>query len=193
MSEFVTADITHSTATESFKVLSEINAIRDEVIINRRWFHANPEVSFQEFKTAEHIVELLKSYGIHEVFESVGRTGVVALIRGGSGDGPCVALRADMDALPLQETSTVDYRSKNDGVMHACGHDGHISGLLAAAKILYEQRETFSGTVKLIFQPAEEGFGGAREMIKDGVLDNNYFGPQVDSIYGIHIWSCESC
>jgi amidohydrolase len=147
-----------------------------------------PELSFQEFKTALKIVECLRSYGIDEIWENVGRTGVVALIRGGH-PGPCIALRADIDALPIPETAEVPYRSQNEGVMHACGHDGHIAGLLCAAKVLYNERSTLFGTVKLIFQPAEEGHGGAREIIADGCLEEGPFGPAVDSIYGLHIWS----
>ena len=129
-----------STSTEKINYLPEVYAIAPEIIANRRWFHANPELSFQEHKTAAKVVEILKSYGITEIFEGIGQTGVVALIRGGE-EGPCIALRADMDALPLQETADVDYRSQNDGVMHACGHDGHISGLLAAAKYLLNDRQ----------------------------------------------------
>jgi amidohydrolase len=124
---------------------------------NRRWFHANPELSFQEVKTAAKVAELLRSYGITELWEGVGRTGVVALIRGGAGAGPCIGLRADMDALPLQETGDCPFISQNKGVMHACGHDGHMSMLLAAARVLHEGRAGMRGTVKLIFQPAEEG------------------------------------
>jgi amidohydrolase len=93
-----------------------------------------------------------------------------------------------MDALPITETAEIDYRSQNVGVMHACGHDGHMAGLLAAAKVLYAERSQMKGSVKLIFQPAEEGYAGAREMINDGCLGGS-MGPEVDSIYGIHLWS----
>lgn len=105
------------------------------MIANRRWFHACPELSFQEVVTAKKVAELLRSYGITEVFEGVGRTGVVAIIRGGAGAGQTIALRADMDALPLQETGDCPFISQNKGVMHACGHDGHMSMLLGAAKV----------------------------------------------------------
>jgi amidohydrolase len=117
--------------------------------------------------------------------------GVVALIRGDL-PGMCCALRADMDALPITETATVEYASQNPGVMHACGHDGHMSSLLAAAKVLQQSRSSFRGVVKLIFQPAEEGQGGARYMIKDGCLEEGPQGPRVDFIYGIHLWSRRS-
>lgn len=182
-------DSSASTRQQSINILSEVMAIKDELISNRRWFHAHPELSFQEVMTAAKVVEHLRSYGITEIFEGVGRTGVVALVRGEKGTGPCIGLRADMDALPLPETADIEYKSQNDGVMHACGHDGHISSLLAAAKILFAQRASLAGTVKFIFQPAEEGYGGAREMIKDSVLEEGNLGPRVDSIYGIHLWS----
>jgi amidohydrolase len=145
-------------------------------------------LSFQEFKTAAKVVEILKSYGITEIWEGVGRTGVVALIRGGR-EGPCIALRADMDALPITETADIPYKSQNVGVMHACGHDGHMSGLLGAVKILFAERARIAGVVKLIFQPAEEGYSGAPAMIKDGCLEDGPQGPRVDSIYGLHLWS----
>lgn len=164
---------------------------RDEINANRRWFHENPELSFQEIKTAAKIVEILKSYGISEIWEGIGRTGIVALIRGAL-DGPCIALRADMDALPITETANIPYKSKNIGVMHACGHDGHMAGLLAAARVLNEQKARMAGVVKLIFQPAEEGYAGAPEMIKDGCLEEGPQGPRVDFIYGLHLWSSKS-
>jgi len=113
-----------------------VAALSDEIVANRRWFHAHPELSFQEV-TAAKIVEILRSYGMEEIFKGV-RTGVVALIRGAS-EGPCVALRADIDALPVLETAEVEYVSQNSNVMHACGHDGHITGLLAA-KVLWSDR-----------------------------------------------------
>ena len=163
-------------------------ALRDEAVANRRWFHAHPELSFQEVATAAKVAELLRSIGITELWERVGRTGVVAVIRGGA-PGPCIALRADMDGLPIVETADIPYKSTNEGVMHACGHDGHMAGLLATAKVLHEGRATLAGTVKLLFQPAEEGFGGAKEMIADGCLNDGPFGPAVDQVYGLHIWS----
>jgi len=157
------------------------------MIRNRRWFHAHPELSFQEVKTAEYVAKELRSYGITELWEQVGRTGIVAMIRG-SQPGPTIALRADMDALPIQETGDCPFISQNPGVQHACGHDGHMSILLGAAKVLYSLRDKLHGNVKLLFQPAEEGFGGAREMIKDGCLTDK-FGTNVDAVYGAHLWS----
>lgn len=181
-------DISNSTAEVPVHVLPEVFQLFSEMVENRRWFHAHPELSFQEVNTALHIAEILRSYGIEEIYERIGRTGVVGIIKGGK-PGPCIALRADIDALPIIETATIDYKSKNEGVMHACGHDGHITGLLAAAKLLWAERAQLAGTVKLIFQPAEEGYGGAPEMIKDGVLEEGHQGPKVDEIYGIHLWS----
>jgi hypothetical protein len=137
-------NLANSTCTADLQILDEVIAIQDEIFQNRRWFHEHPELSFEEFQTARKVVDLLRSYGITEIWEGVGKTGVVALIRGGR-PGKCIALRADMDALPITETADVPYKSQNDGVMHACGHDGHMSGLLAAAKILFDTRDTLSG------------------------------------------------
>eukprot|EP00047_Mylnosiga_fluctuans_P019761 m.85794 g.85794 ORF g.85794 m.85794 type:complete len:398 (+) comp8254_c0_seq1:87-1280(+) len=175
----------------SFAILPEVTALKAEIVENRRYFHAHPELSFQEVQTAAHVAALLRGYGITEIFEQIGKTGVVALIRGGA-PGPCVALRADMDALPIQETADIPYRSQNANAMHACGHDGHMAGLLAAAKILHEQRAQIAGIVKLVFQPAEEGLGGAPAMIADGVLEEGPCGPRVDAIYGLHLWSYDA-
>ena len=190
MSSFTNLDFTEddSTCKGTVKILSEVAALQSEMVSNRRWFHAHPELSFQEVNTAAHIVGLLRSYGIEDIFEGVGRTGVVGLIRGAE-PGPCIALRADIDALPLTETAQIDYKSENPGVMHACGHDGHITGLLAAAKVLCAERDRLKGVVKLLFQPAEEGYGGAKVMIEDGCLEEGKYGPRVDSVYGLHIWS----
>lgn len=123
----------------------------------------------------------LAEFGI-DVQTEVGRTGVVGTLTGNK-EGPCIALRADMDALPMQETGDAEYKSVNDGVMHACGHDGHTAMLLGAAQVLSQKKDQINGSVKFIFQPAEEGDGGAQYMIKDGCLEG------VDEIYGIHLWN----
>lgn len=150
----------------------------------REHLHAYPELSYEEFDTAKMICEHLKKAGI--AFQSeVAKTGIIAQIVGTkkSDKTPkCVLLRADMDALPVQETSGVSYASKVAGKMHACGHDGHSAALLGTALILNELRAEFSGVVKLMFQPAEENYGGAEPMIKAGVLDN------VDAVFGFHLW-----
>ena len=127
----------HSTGeTQNVK---EVYELYDEMVVNRRWFHKHPELSFEEVKSAAYITEKLESYGITEIYQQVGVTGVVAMIRGAH-SGPTVGLRADMDALPVQETrSDIDYASVNEGVMHACGHDGHMSELLCAAKVIFNK------------------------------------------------------
>ena len=140
-----------------------------------------PELAFEEHRTAKLVADRLNSIGI-SVEKSVGKTGVVGTLTG-KNNGPTIALRADMDALPMQETGDISYKSKNDGVMHACGHDGHVAMLLGAAEILTAKKDELQGTVKFIFQPAEEGLGGARFMIEDGALEG------VDEIYGIHLWN----
>ena len=147
----------------------------------RRYFHQNPELGFKEYNTAQTIFDELKTMGLKPK-KNIGKTGVIADLK--FGEGPMIAFRADMDALPIQETSGLDFSSKNDGIMHACGHDGHMAMLLATAKVLTENKKDYKvGSVRFIFQPAEEGFGGARYMIEDGALD------EVDEIYGIHLWN----
>ena len=154
-----------------------------EVVAMRRHLHANPELSFQEINTAKFIAEKLKSFGLHPS-EGIAGTGVVVLIEGKTPTKKTIALRADMDALPIQETNEVSYKSKKEGVMHACGHDVHTSSLLGTAKILNEIKNEFEGTVKLIFQPGEEkNPGGASMMIKEGVLEN----PKPSAIIGQHV------
>lgn len=149
----------------------------------RRNLHAHPELSFEEFKTAAFVDEQLKSMGIADV-QTMAKTGRVATIKGRNPDKKVVALRADMDALPIQEQNNVPYKSGNDGVMHACGHDVHTSSLLGAANILNGLKDQFEGTVKLVFQPGEEKLpGGASLMIKEGVLKN----PAVNSMFGQHV------
>ena len=154
-----------------------------ETVECRRWLHANPELSFEEFKTSAFVAEKLKSLGIN--FKIISGTGVVGLIEGKNPASRVVALRADMDALPIQELNQVSYKSGNDGVMHACGHDVHTSSLLTTAKILSGLKFEFEGTIKLIFQPGEEKHpGGASILIKDGVLEN----PRPHAIIGQHVF-----
>ena len=162
------------------KIREEIKNIKDEIYAIRRHFHRYPELSFKEFNTAETISQHLNNLGISHK-KGVGKTGIVGEIN--FGPGPTIALRADMDALPIQEKNNLDYKSLNDGVMHACGHDGHMAILLGAANALSKNSKLKKGTVRFIFQPAEEGLGGAKYMIEDGCLDN------VDEIYGLHLWN----
>jgi amidohydrolase len=154
-----------------------------ELVNNRRYLHANPELSFQEFNTARFVSERLRSFGI-EPQEGVADTGLVALIKGYNPESKTIALRADMDALPIVEANNVPYKSINSGVMHACGHDVHTASLLGTAYILNQVKDAFEGTVKLIFQPGEEKIpGGASLMIRDGVLQN----PAPQYILGQHV------
>ena len=162
------------------KIREEIKNIKDEIYAIRRHFHRYPELSFKEFNTAETISQHLNNLGISHK-KGVGKTGIVGEIN--FGPGPTIALRADMDALPIQEENNLDYKSLNDGVMHACGHDGHMAILLGAANALSKNSKLKKGTVRFIFQPAEEGLGGAKYMIEDGCLD------KVDEIYGLHLWN----
>ena len=143
-------------------IRSEVQDIRKNIIKWRRDFHQYPELGFKEFRTSNIINEYLISFGMSPK-TGIGETGITADIK--FGEGPTIALRADMDALPMQETSGLSFASKNDGVMHACGHDGHMAMLLGAAKILSQMNNQLSGTIRFIFQPAEEGGGGARHMI----------------------------
>ena len=164
-------------------IRARAHEISDEMLSWRRDFHAHPELSNNEFRTTEKIVELLKSFGCDSV-ERPLPTGAVAIIKGAK-PGKCVALRADIDALPVKEETGLPFASQNDGVMHACGHDTHISMLLATAKVLCGMRDQLPGTVKLIFQPGEEKapMGGARPMVEAGVMEN----PHVDAIMATHI------
>ena len=148
----------------------------------RRDFHQHPELLFEVHRTAARVAELLREFGCDEVVEGIGRTGVVGVIKGkDTGSGKVVGLRADMDALPIIETTGLDYASKTPGMMHACGHDGHTSMLLGAAKYLCETRN-FDGTAVVIFQPAEEGGAGGLEMCRDGLMEK--FG--IQEVYGMH-------
>lgn len=163
-----------------------INKYLDEIISFRRDIHENPELGMQEFRTANKVAEELKKLGI-EVQTGIGKMGVVGLLKG-KGEGKTILLRADMDALPLDEINDLPFRSKNPGVMHACGHDFHTSILLGVAKVLAELKDEFNGNVKFVFQPAEEmnPQGGSRYMIEDGVLEN----PKVDAAMALHVWDC---
>ncbi|MBC7759988.1 MAG: amidohydrolase [Phormidesmis sp. FL-bin-119] len=156
--------------------------IHAEVVGNRRHLHAHPELSFEEYETSAFVKSKLDELGIS--YQNMADTGIVALITGSKPSDSVVALRADMDALPILEANNVPYRSTNEGIMHACGHDVHTSSLLGTAKILTELKDEFAGTVKLIFQPAEERLpGGANLMIKEGVLEN----PKPQAVLGQHV------
>ena len=153
-----------------------------EITAWRRDFHENPELLFEVHRTAGKVADLLRSFGCDEVVEGIGRTGVVGVIKGKTdSSGRVIGLRADMDALPIHEQTGVDYASKTPGKMHACGHDGHTAMLLGAARYLAETRN-FDGRAGVIFQPAEEGGGGGREMVADGMMDR--FG--IQEVYGMH-------
>lgn len=174
------------------KVRSLSEQYLDDVIRIRRHIHANPELSFEEYNTSRFIAGKLQEWGI-PFKEGIVRTGIVAQIKGSKSPSPsgrngeelCIALRADIDALPIEEKNEVEYRSKNAGVMHACGHDVHTSSLLGAARILNQIKNEFSGTIKLIFQPGEEKApGGASLMINEGVLEN----PRPASIIAQHVF-----
>lgn len=157
---------------------------KDELVKIRRHLHANPELSNQEYKTAEYIAKTLRNLGI-EVQAGIFNTGLVAIIKGKNPDKKVIALRADIDALPIQENNDLPYKSLNPGVMHACGHDVHSSSLIGTAKILNDLKGEFEGTVKLIFQPAEEKIpGGAKPMIEAGVLEN----PRPEFMFGQHVY-----
>ncbi|RCW44409.1 MULTISPECIES: M20 family metallopeptidase [unclassified Halanaerobium] len=149
----------------------------------RREFHMHPEPSMKEERTCQRIIEELKKIGLEA--KKMAGTGVICEIKGnkGTGQGKKVALRADMDALELEEANDIEYKSQNEGLMHGCGHDGHSASLLTAAKILNDLKEEFTGTVKLIFQPGEEIAAGAKKMVKEGAVRD------VDGIFGLHIWN----
>ena len=164
----------------SINIKPEIQAILRNIINWRRHIHTYPELGMDLPETAKFVAEKLTSWGI-DVETEIGISGVVGNLKGNS--GPTIALRADMDALPIQETGDLSFKSVHDGVMHACGHDGHTAMLLGTAKILSQKREKLNGSVRFIFQPGEEGHFGAKHMINDGCLRG------VDEIYGIHLWN----
>jgi amidohydrolase len=157
--------------------------ILTELIETRRDLHMHPEVAFTEVRTAGIAAERLRALGF-EVREGIAKTGVVGILRGGH-PGKTILVRADMDCLPVTEANEVPYKSLNDGFMHACGHDGHTSIALAAARVLAGRRDRLHGTVKFVFQPAEEGPGGAKPMIEAGVMED----PRVDACIGLHLWN----
>jgi len=160
-----------------------IQTLQPQIVDWRRRLHQKPELGFREFLTAEFLTQKLQEWGIeHET--GIAKTGIVATIRG-SRPGKVFAIRADMDALPIQEQNKVPYKSQHDGIMHACGHDGHTAIALGTAYYLSQHQDDFAGTVKIIFQPAEEGLGGAEPMVEAGVLKN----PDVDAIIGLHLWN----
>lgn len=165
---------------------SEAEELLPGVVADRRFLHEHPELGFQEFETAKFVAERLRSLGLDEVQTGVAITGVVGILHGRR-PGKTVLLRADMDALPIEEANDVPYRSTKPGVMHACGHDAHTAILLGVARVLASRREEFAGTIKFMFQPAEEGLGGAKAMIEAGVLES----PHVDAVFGLHVsqWS----
>lgn len=159
-----------------------IAALTPEVIGWRHHIHANPELGFNEYETARFVAEKLRSFGLDEVHEGIGGTGVVGVLRRGGG-ARAIGLRAELDALPVLEKTGLPYASRQEGVMHACGHDGHTAMLLGAAKLLSETR-TFDGTVTFIFQPAEENEGGSMRMIEDGLFKRF----PVEAVYAVHNW-----
>jgi len=179
------------------RVRSQIQALQPQIVEWRRRLHQYPELGFKEQLTAEFVSQKLQEWGIqHQT--GIAKTGIVATIRGQESEeesnpkskiqnpkSKVLAIRADMDALPIQEENEVVYRSQHDGVMHACGHDGHTAIALGTAYYLSQHQDTFTGTVKIIFQPAEEGPGGAQPMIEAGVLEQ----PNVDAIIGLHLWN----
>ena len=161
------------------KIFSVIEEIEEELISLRRDLHRHPELGFAEYRTSQQVIDYLMDLDLE--VKKLAQTGVVGILKGGS--GPTIALRADMDALPITEETGLDYSSEKDGVMHACGHDGHTAILLATAKVLTAFKDRLNGTIKFIFQPAEEGPGGAKPLIEAGALRE----PKVDRIFGLHI------
>ncbi|WP_342773898.1 M20 family metallopeptidase [Pseudalkalibacillus caeni] len=177
--------------TEKLDLAVRAKGLYEKLVTWRRTIHANPELSFKEVETSRFVIENLKEIGVDSIQTGVGKTGVVGTIS--SGNGPTVALRADMDALPIKEAPSHSFRSNNDGIMHACGHDAHTAMLLGAASLLVEDKQNnlLNGTVKLIFQPAEEdtdeeGKTGAPRMMEDGVLDG------VDAAVALHVCPWQS-
>ncbi len=176
-----------SQADIPWQIRPELLDLQAELVCWRRTIHQKPELGFQEQITAEFISQKLTKWSIPHRTE-IAKTGILATIHGSKSTNKpsrVLAIRADMDALPIQEANQVSYRSQHDGKMHACGHDGHTAIALGTARFLQQNRDQFAGTVKIIFQPAEEGPGGAKPMIEAGVLKN----PEVDAIIGLHLWN----
>jgi amidohydrolase len=167
----------------------DIDEMLPGVVADRRHLHEHPELGMHEHETARFVADRLAALGVEDIRTGISETGVTGLIRGtAAGPGRVVLVRADMDALPIEEENEVDYKSTVDGVMHACGHDAHTAILLGVARVLMDRRDTFAGTVKLCFQPCEEtGPGGAAWMIEQGVLED----PTVDAVFGLHVWQPE--
>jgi amidohydrolase len=165
------------------RFLNKARELKPLLVERRRDFHQHPELAFEEVRTAGIVAQTLHELGL-EVQTGVGQTGVVGILEG-SGDGPTLLIRADMDALPIHEQTGVEYASRTANKMHACGHDGHTSIALAVAEMLNEEREALSGRVKFVFQPAEEIGAGARAMVDDGVLTT----PRPDYTIGLHLWN----
>lgn len=165
-------------------MIAGIAVPQEELVRHRRHFHMHPELSLKEFETAAYIERELRALQLDEIRTGVGKTGLLGTLRGGK-PGPVTLLRADIDALPVTETGEVPYKSANAGVMHACGHDAHISILLCAAKELARRRAEIHGTLVFCFQPGEEGYAGNKLMIEDGALEN----PHVDRCFALHVFS----
>jgi len=163
-------------------IADEVNKIEDKLIEIREHFHKYPELSFQEVETSKKIAEILQELKLDEVHTGIAKTGVIGVLRGNE-SGKTLAIRADIDALPIQEENDVPYKSQNNGVMHACGHDAHITTSIGTAMILSKMRDKIKGNIKFIFQPAEEIGGGAKLMVDEGVMEN------VDAIVGLHVWT----
>jgi len=165
---------------QTSKIISEAKEIQSWIVEKRRTIHQHPELMYEEFETSKLVQKTLSDLDI-KFEKDIAITGVVGIV--GNGNGPCIALRADMDALPIHEETDIDFKSKIDGKMHACGHDCHTAMLLGAARLLKENEEEINGTIKLIFQPAEEGGAGGKMMRDQGVLQN----PKVEQIYALHV------
>jgi amidohydrolase len=164
---------------------SESLAMQDQLIAVRRDLHMHPELGFHEERTSSLVADYLTRLG-YRVYTGIAKTGVIGLLEGDR-PGPTVMLRFDMDALPIQEENEVEYASQTPGVMHACGHDGHVTIGLGTATLLARSRGEWAGTVKLVFQPAEEGMNGAEVMVNEGALDD--YGPRPDAAFGLHLWN----